>query len=379
MNHYAEGFSAHPDPRTAVAEAVGQIADRISRRDLVLLAIGAGFRDHAPAIERAVRELLAAHHCIAFVSSAVISGGTEAEHAPGVALFACTLENAIATPFQLDTAETPDGPSVTGMLDQFATANAALLLADPFTAPAEAMLERITLEYPHMQLFGGLPAFSSRPQPAWLSINGEVHERGAIGIAFEGLDLSVVVSQGCRPIGDPFVITEAEDNFICELGGRPALERLMELVESVSSEERALLTEGLHVGLVVDEHQSEFERGDFLVRAVLGAEKERGAIAIGDRAVLGTTAQFHVRDAESADEDLRLALTNSDVSSAALLFTCNGRGQSLFRTPDHDAGMIQELLGPVPLFGSFCAGEIGPVAGIPYLHGFTAVVAEFHS
>ncbi len=143
-----------------------------------------------------------------------------------------------------------------------------------------------------------------------------------------------------------------------------------------SEEERDLFRGGLHVGLVVDEHKAEFSRGDFLVRNLLGADESSGALAVGEQVSVGQTVQFHVRDAGAADEDLREMLTGVD-ADAALLFTCNGRGRHLFTVPDHDAGMVENLLGPIPLAGAFCAGEIGPVGGRNFLHGFTASLALF--
>jgi len=197
-----------------------------------------------------------------------------------------------------------------------------------------------------------------------------------VGVFLEGVDVETVVSQGCRPIGDAFVVTRAERNFVEELGGKPAMARLQELAANATDDERELLQRGLHMGLVVDEHKAEFVRGDFLVRNVLGADQESGAVAVGDRVSVGQTVQFHVRDAAAADEDLREMLAGVD-ARAALVFTCNGRGRHLFGVPDHDAGLVDQLLGPIPAAGAFCAGEIGPVGGRNFLHGFTASLALF--
>ena len=135
---------------------------------------------------------------------------------------------------------------------------------------------------------------------------------------------------------------------------------------------------GLQIGCVVDETRLEFSRGDFLVRGVVGADQRSGAIAVGDTVPVGRTVQFQVRDADSADEDLRDLLTSAE-ADAALLFTCNGRGQRLFGDADHDAGVVESLLGPLPLAGCFCAGELGPVGARNFLHGFTASLALFTS
>jgi small ligand-binding sensory domain FIST len=130
------------------------------------------------------------------------------------------------------------------------------------------------------------------------------------------------------------------------------------------------------MGLVIDEHQVDFGRGDFLIRSVIGADRANGAIAIGDSVAVGTTVQFHVRDADAADEDLRELLADRQ-ADAVLLFTCNGRGSRLFEQLDHDAGVIGDLLGDPPVSGFFAAGEVGPVGGRNFVHGFTASLALF--
>ena len=174
-------------------------------------------------------------------------------------------------------------------------------------------------------------------------------------------------------MGEPFIVTAAEGNLVHELGSRPALERLRNIVDSASEEERTLLARGLHVGLVIDESVAEFGQGDFLIRAVLGGDATLGALRVGDRVPVGTTLQFHVRDADSADRDLREMLGAVD-ADAALVFTCNGRGTGLFGEPDHDAALVSETVGGGPVAGMFCAGELGPVAGRNHVHGYTASV-----
>jgi len=135
--------------------------------------------------------------------------------------------------------------------------------------------------------------------------------------------------------------------------------------------------------MVIDEYQAEPGQGDFLVRGIAGLDPESGAIAVGDEVTVGQTVQFHVRDADSADEDLRRTLEREATAlgtrraAGALLFTCNGRGSRLFAKPDHDAGLLAEVLGKIPVAGFFCAGELGPVGGQNFLHAFTASIALF--
>ena len=177
-------------------------------------------------------------------------------------------------------------------------------------------------------------------------------------------------------------ITSAEANVIGELAGKPAMERLGEVIAALPENERSLASSGVLIGVVIDENRPEYERGDFLVRPIIGADRDSGAIAIGEQVRVGQTVRLHVRDAASADEDLRDALRaqaralGSGGAAGALLFTCNGRGSHMFEVPDHDAGAVEDALG-APTAGFFCAGEIGPVGGRNFLHGFTATMAVF--
>jgi small ligand-binding sensory domain FIST len=189
-----------------------------------------------------------------------------------------------------------------------------------------------------------------------------------------------VVSQGCRPVGTPFAVTRGEGNIVHELGGRSAVDRLRQLLAALDPREQALLRGGgLQVGQVIDEHKASFERGDFLVRGLLGIDQESGSIAVGDSVEVGQTLQFHVRDAASADEDLELLLAPvpSWRPRGVLLFSCNGRGRRFFGEPDHDAAKVAAATDRVPTAGFFAQGELGPVGGRNFLHTFTASMAVF--
>src|SRR5690606_24546325 len=212
-------------------------------------------------------------------------------------------------------------------------------------------------------------------------LDGEVVADGGVGAVLPAAAApTLVVSQGCRPVGDPMIVTRAEGNVIAELAGRPALVRLEDLARALPADERAQLAAGLHLGVAVDEHRVTFERGDFLVRNVLGADRASGALAVGDVVPVGTTVQFQVRDAAAADEDLRTLLAAASAGAeagGALLFTCNGRGRRPFGEPDHDAPVPEAPAPSGAVAGMFCAGEIGPVGPRSFVHGFTASIALF--
>jgi small ligand-binding sensory domain FIST len=193
-----------------------------------------------------------------------------------------------------------------------------------------------------------------------------------------GVEASFVVSQGGRGFGHPLTVTRSDRNVIYEVAGRPAMDCLVEQIKSGldPAEVAGLEAQGLLVGRLVDEHLGEPGPGDYLLRSVVGADRASGAVAVDDRIPLGSTVRFHRRDADTAHGELR-ALLGDRQADAALMFTCNGRGTRLFDTADHDAAALEGALGPVPLGGFFAAGELGPIGGRNFVHGFTASVALF--
>jgi small ligand-binding sensory domain FIST len=380
MTKFASALSQHPIAANAVGEAAGEILEHLDGEGCDLAVcfasthhVGA-FEDIGPAL----RNILEPRVLIGGTAVAVAGGPREIEENPALTVFAARLDGATLTPVTLRVQETPDGAALTGWPSLDSSPASLLLFADPFTFPVDAFLQRVNRDLPGLQIIGGLASAAGSAGGNRLVLDDRVVDEGAVGVFVDGgaIEVRTLVSQGCRPIGRPYVVTRGEQNLIEELGGKPAIERLQELAGAASEEERELLRRGLHVGLVVDEHKAEFGRGDFLVRNLLGADESSGALAVGEQVAVGQTVQFHVRDAGAADEDLREMLTGVD-AEAALLFTCNGRGRHLFTVPDHDAGMVENLLGPIPLAGAFCAGEIGPVGGRNFLHGFTASLALF--
>lgn len=254
---------------------------------------------------------------------------------------------------------------------------ALLLLADPFGFPAESVFERLAERWPGMPVIGGMASAGRGPGGNRLVLDERVLLTGAVGAFLgPGVEVETVVSQGCRPVGRPFTVTAAADNVVRELAGQPAMSRLIELAnDELTHEEVDVVNRGgLHVGRVIDERKLDFGRGDFRVLNVLGANRTEGWIAVAEPIALGDTVQFHLRDADSADDDLRAMLTGRSAESA-LVFTCNGRGRALFDTADHDALVVDDYLGPLPAAGMFCAGEFGAVGGRNFVHGFTASIA----
>lgn len=380
---FASAISEHPDPAEAVGEVVGEVLEQVGPTpDLAALFVTEAHLGRLGEIADAVRALLLPRTLIGSSASSVLGGAREIEDQPAISLWAGTVGEGM--PVRLDSMpgsgdiwgwETLAGP----MVPRGSEGSPALLvlLADPFSFPADTFLGQAAGQRPELGIVGGFASAGRGPGGNRLVLDGAVHDDGAVGVLLPvAAPVETVVSQGCRPIGEPFTVTRAERNMILELGSRPALARLEEMVEALHPDDRVLAQQGLHVGIVVDEHRDEFAQGDFLIRGVLGADPERGAVAIGEVVEVGATVQFQVRDADSADADLR-ALLADRTASGALVFTCNGRGRRLFDLPHHDAALVHQAVDGGAVAGMFCAGELGPVGDRNAIHAFTASIALF--
>jgi small ligand-binding sensory domain FIST len=384
-SRYAAALSVHPVAFEAVGEVAGALLEQLDgdRPDLVVCFVS---RQHLAAftdIVSGLRAILEPDVLVATTALAVAGGAREVEDEPGLSVWAADWGGGHARGFMLDVArhrdrEGHDGVRIDGWPRDIAAGSTLVLLADPFTVPVTDLLAQCNESLPGVHVIGGLASAATMAGGNRLALDDRVVREGAVGIVLPPeLRVRTLVSQGCRPVGSPFTVTKAEGNVVLELGGQRAITRLEELVAFADERDRSLLADGLHVGVVVDEHKSEFGRGDFLVRAVLAADHRSGAITVGDDVTVGQVLQFHVRDADSADDDLTAALAGAHPVHAALLFTCTGRGRRLFGHADHDTVAIEDAFRPVPLAGAFCAGEIGPVGGRNFLHSFTATLALF--
>lgn len=395
----AAALSAHVDPVMAAEQACESVVAALgsSTTDLVLLFVSGRHVDHMGPIAETVARQLNPGTFMGVSAEGVIGGGEEVEQKAAISLFAASLPGTTLHSFQYrDLPHVRDGDP--GALAGVAEAIGArrdlrgvLFFADPSSVPAAAAVDaiaslpRVVEGLKRVPVAGGMASSSPPPAPGGnvLYLNGQLSRSGGIGLSIRGdVTMDCLVSQGCRPIGRPLVVTAGQRNIIRSLGGRRAIDALREIVQGLTPEDRDLLPKGVYIGRVIDEYKPRFGRGDFLIRGVLGVDQSSGAIAIGDLVRPGQTVQFHLRDTRTATEDLQLLLAAQQMQSppvGALLFTCNGRGTRLFDAPNHDASLITGALrrtdgSPVPLAGFFAAGEIGPIGGHSFVHGQTASV-----
>jgi small ligand-binding sensory domain FIST len=380
---FASALSVHPDPVEATGEVAGRLLEQIGTgADLAVLFCSPHHVDAFGEIASAVRTLLSPTVLVGATGVAVVGGAREVEDDPAVALWAGRLA-APPRPVRVTAARTPSGVALGGLsADTCGSGEILVLLADPFSLPIDDVVAMLGQLDPPVLVVGGAASAARGPGGNRLVIDGEVASDGAVGVVLPAdVATALVVSQGCRPIGDPMIVTASDRNRLLALAGQPALDRLEALARAADPDERARLAEGLHLGIAVDEHRATFGRGDFLVRNLLGVDQGSGALVTTEQVPVGTTVQFQVRDADAADDDLRALLAQASaggLADGALLFTCNGRGRRLFGEPDHDAQAVAEALRSDALAGVFCAGEIGPVDDRSYVHGFTASIVLFH-
>ena len=399
MNDYASGSSERHDLDEAITEALQAAGlDRAPESpDLLVCFARHAYGEELERLGSELRERTGARIVLGNAAEGIAGSGREIEEGPGLALWAARCPDARLQPFRLEvqvleeTAE--ERQLVVRGLPELTAKSAeeiaqrqlsVMVLADPYSFPSAEWLEVMHEQYPGMPVFGGMASGANRPGGNRLFLDGAQHRSGAVGVLIENWSVRTLVSQGCRPIGPNMVVTRGQENIVEELAGKPAAAQLQDIYDSTEGEERELLhtaleSGGLFLGEVVDERIPGPGQGDFLVRGILGVDRENGAVRIAARARRGRTVCFHVRDPASADAELRLLLRErqDDAIGGALLFTCNGRGTRMFDTPHHDAECVDKVFPRLPLAGFFAQGEIGPVGGRNFVHGFTASLALF--
>lgn len=387
---FAAALSTKTDWHAALTDLGAQLQAQlpVARTDLLAVFVHPHYLPVLDGLLAALRQLSGARHLIGCTGAAVLAGQTEVEQQPAIAVLAGLLPGVELQPLAIppDMLDESSGPEYWHFQTQTLPEDKPnfLLLAEPFSIHITRLVDELTRAFPGRPIAGGLASGRQQPGGQRLFLDDTITDTGAVCLALSGrLTLDVLVAQGCKPIGEPLTITRAERNVILELGGRPPLQVLQEMLPRLPAADQKLARAALLVGRVVDEYKEEFQRGDFVIRNLVGHDPQTGALAVGDVMRPGQTVQFQVRDRQAAAEDLAALLAQQQRRwgrrrpHGALLFSCLGRGRSMYGEPDHDSRAIQKACGPLPVAGCFCNGEIGPAGGKAFVHGFTSVVAFF--
>lgn len=376
-------LSRQEDPRAAAAEVAAPFAGGDWQAGFLF-----GTPDYGEAWQDILAEVqgtMAPHHLVGASAAGVIGSAAEVEEGPALVLWGARLPGMRLHSFYLDQEDLEKAGGAEGLRQALGVPEgegAFVLIPDPYTFDVERLLKGIDQAYPQAVVAGGMASGGSGPGEGRLFLADQVFAQGTVGIAFSGkARVRPVVSQGCRPVGKPFVVTRARQNVIEELGGRPAFEVLQETFQAVPDADKSLMRRGLHIGRVVDESLRSFKPGDFLIRTLMGAV-EGGGIAVNDVIRPGRTVQFHVRDARTASDEMKSLVAGELAAAGAkpaggLMFNCNGRGRRMFGEPHHDVGIVQAAA-DCPVAGFFAAGEIGPVGKRTFIHGFTSSMIFFY-
>jgi len=389
MARFGDGLAADADllraAELAAADALVPLGPR--RPDLAMVFACGADPDVVAAAGQRAAAVTGAPAVVGCSAPGVIGGGRGVEATSAVAVWCAVLPDVRVRTFHLEVMPASAGMAVVGLPERADDDVVAVLLADPWSFPIDGFVERSNVALGGLPLVGGLASGLRGRGSTRLFLDGQALDRGAVGVVLSGpVGARMVVSQGARPIGPAMTVTAADGNVILELAGMPARHKLEQILTDLEPGDQALATTGLQIGIAIDEYAEDHEQGDFLVRGIAGVDEERDGLVVGDLVAVGRTVRFQLRDAATADTDLRESLrrfrdtSSLDTVEGALVFSCNGRGASLFATADHDVDVVRDALAaPIGVAGFFAAGEIGPVAGRNHVHGLTASIVAFGS
>ncbi len=378
-------LSARPSPAEAVRDLCAQV-DVAAPPDLALVFFSAQFVPRAEELQRLLREAFAPALLAGVSAESVLATGREVERAPAVSLMLAWLPGVSLLARRYHSEDWNRMVSTRQALEEalpvYQETRLLLLFGDPFSTPMSGLLDALNEYYPGLPAAGGMASAAAMPGGNRLLCNGETAARGLVALAFSGdVRVDTLLSQGCRPVGEPLRVTLAHRNVILRLENQPAAAQLQEVIEALPEETRRRLGQGLFIGRATNPQRETFGRGDFVIRPIIGLDQRSGAIALGDFVRSGDVVQFFLRDAETAREDLELLLLPHSFRpppAGALLFPCNGRGTRLYDHPDGDIRILHDYLGAdLPVGGFFGAGEIGAADDKNFLHGHAASVVLF--
>ena len=387
---FFSAISDASDPTKAVDHILGRLADRTSQPiDLLVMFVTTEHVDHFQKMAKRLREALKPAVMLGCAGGSVIGVQTEIHNQPGLSVMAAVLPDVQIKPVRLHPGQWGQLLNNTEFLtqkiisDPMQDPQCMILLADPYSTPMVSFLPALKQVAPQMSVIGGMASSGDSPGTNRFILNDQYEFDGAVGITLTGhLSASCTLSQGARPIGKPLIVTKADKHIIQQVGGKPAIKALNEMLQTLGPLDRNLVkTNGVLVGRVINEYKSQFGRGDFLIRKVVGYDDELGIIAINDsRLRVGQTIQFHVQDRDTAVEDFEMLLELEQMqleAQGALIFPCSTRGKKFFGIEPADAQLVYEAMGDLPLAGFFAAGEIGPVGDTNFMHSHTVSMVTF--
>jgi len=388
---WVSALSKQTDIDAAVQEASEQITHQLGsdHADLTVIFVAPQYREFYDKVPDLLNRYLKPGMLFGCSGGGIIGNAEEVEQQAAFSITCAKMPGVKIQPIYSETKELPNQDTSPSVWREWLNVNIEdqphfVFLADPFSFRGEEFLAGIDFAYPNAKKVGGLASGAQSLGGNALYLGDKIYNNGLIGVALSGdIEVDTIVAQGCRPIGEPMKITDCQDTLLKKLDDKPTLEVLQELNETLSDSDKKLLQTSLFLGIEMDPMKDEPKQGDFLIRNLMGVDRESGALAIGAMLRAGQLVQFHLRDKQMSAEDLDMMLTrylsqgHAENASGALLFSCLGRGKYLYGEANHDTNMFRNKLGEIPLGGFFCNGEIGPVGNTTFLHGYTSSFGIF--
>lgn len=388
---FVSSISKNSNPNEALIEISEGLCKKMDGKkiDLAFAFVSARFDMDWPSFAKDLHQTLGKPTLLGSSCEGVIGENLEIEFSPAMAVIAAHLPDVQIQPFRIVPKDLKVATEETFWLSKTKShpldQPSFIIIPDPYTCDVKLLIEKLITNFPKSPIIGGLASGAPPLQENRLILNDHVYQQGAVGVSLSGnIEISTIVSQGCRPIGKSFKITQAQQNVISQLNGKGIVQVLNELFESLSEQEKTLAERSLFIGLAVEENRPYYERGDFLIRNIIAFDPEIGALAIGENNIkIGQVVQFQLRDAKTAHEDLRTLLElhqlmrENKKPQGGLIFSCLGRGKGLYGESHHDTRLIKEITGDYALGGFFCNGEIGPIGGKTFIHGYTSSIGLF--
>ncbi len=388
---WASHLSTQETIEACVEEAAAAVTEQLAGKeaDLTLAFVSPHFRTQYRAIPELLKDRMPTGLLLGCSGGGIIGGGKEIEQKPAFSLTTAHLPGVDLQAIRSDTLDLPDPDTAPSVWREWLGVDVAknpnfILLADPFSFRGEEFLSGMDFAYAQSPKVGGLASGAQAQGGNAMYLGDKTYNQGLVGVALSGnIHLDTIVAQGCRPIGKPMSITQCDQTLLQEVDGKPPLAMLEEMVDSLNEYDRKLLRTSLFLGIEMDPLKDDPGQGDFLIRNLMGVDRESGALSIGALLREGQLVQFHLRDKVMSSEDLKVMLSRYQSkdgwreAKGALLFSCLGRGEYLYGQPNHDSDMFRTKIGNIPLGGFFCNGEIGPVGKTTFLHGYTSSFGIF--
>lgn len=378
---WASALSDHPSLSKAVGECCTKLRETLGEAPLQL-AVAFVSPDYGPALEKLpafIKRRLGCQTFLGTTAEGVLAGSVEVENRPALSLMAASLPGVNVRSFFVNSRGLPDldaSPHAWESLVECPReeAQSFILLADPFSFPIDDMILGLDYAFPRSVTIGGMASGGQAPGEHSLFFNQHVFHQGLVGLSLSGpVQLMTAVSQGCRPIGPVYQVTNCRQNVVMGLDGRSPLEVLQEVAQELSEQDQTLLHRSLFIGLPMETPST--GEGSWLIRSLLGVDGREGHLAVGAWPRQGQHLRFHLRETAETLADVKHTLATlkpvTGLSEGAFVFSCLGRGRSFYGEPSRESRLFQEVMGDVPRAGFFSTGEIGPGAGATRLHGYS--------